>query len=224
MKSCLIRSDGFITDIVEKGEEFAVYTGPGSSLKWVDAPDEVDIEWRMMLGEWIPDFLYTDPLQEKLIAYGEPGTQLGMLWKDIDAGLFGEKAKEGKFYQHIKKVKSEARPITWKEIEVVDPADPAATVTERVAEEPDQPFPHDDNMPAWNTPEEMEIGVRREFKLCEFADRGDVATGSDHVDAQPITQAPVTEAVDTNPDVVSGSDVPTSHAPDSDDRITTDVG
>ena len=223
MKSCLVRSDGFITDIVEKGEEFDVYTGPGSSLKWVDAPDEVDIEWRLMLGEWIPDFLYTDPLNEKLIAYGEPGAQIGKLWKDIDAGLFGENAKKGQFYTHIAEVKAKSKPITWKEIEVPDPMT-GEMVKERVSDEPDQPFPHDDNMPAWNTAEEMDIGVRREFKLCEFADRGDVAEGADHVDAQPITSAPVTEAVDTNPDVVSGSDVPTSHAPDSDDRITTDVG
>ncbi len=219
MKSCLVRSDGFITDICEKGEEFEVYTGPGSSLKWVDAPDEVDIEWRLMLGEWIPDFLYTDPLNEKLIAYGEPGVQLGRLWNDIDAGLFGENAKKGEFYTHIKNVKANARPITWKEIESVDGA--GNPIVERVSDEPDQPFPHDENMPAWNTPEEMDIGVRREFKLCEFADRGDVATGSDHVDAQPITSAPVTEAVDTNPELGTP---PTSHAPDLDDRITTDVG
>ena len=170
MKSCLVRSDGFITDIVNKGEEFEVYTGPGSSLKWIDAPDEVDIEWRLMLGEWVPDFLYTDPLNEKLIAYGEPGVQLGRLWNDIDAGLFGDNAKKGEFYTHIKGVKEKARPITWKEIEVVDPADPTKTVKETVAEEPDQPFPHDDKMPAWNTPEEMDVDVRKEFKLAEFAE------------------------------------------------------
>ena len=219
MKSCLVRTDGFITDICNKGEEFEVYTGPGSSLKWVDAPDEVDIEWRLMLGEWIPNFVYTDPLNEKLIAYGSEGSQLGKLWKDIDAGLFGAKAKEGQFYKHVKNVKDNARPITWVEKEIVDPADPNKTIKETVAEEPDTPFPHDDNMPAWNTAEQMDIGVRREFKLAEFADRGNTATGSDHVDAQPITQAPVTEAVDTNP---ANGTPPTSHAPDLDDRITTD--
>ena len=221
MKSCLVRSDGFITDICNKGEEFEVYTGPGSSLKWVDAPDEVDIEWRLMLGEWIPDFLYTDPLNEKVIAYGDAGSQLGKLFKDIDAGLFGDKAKTGQFYTHVKKVKDNARPIAWKQVEVPDPSDPNKTITERVSDEPDVPFPHDDNMPAWNTEEEMDIGVRREFKLAEFAGREDTAPAADQVSAQPITSAPVTEAVDTNP---ANGTPPTSHAPDSDDRITTDVG
>ena len=219
MKSCLVRSDGFITDICNKGEEFEVYTGPGSSLKWVDAPDEVDIEWRLMLGEWIPNFVYTDPLNAKVIAYGPEGSQLGKIWKDIDAGLFGENAKKGQFYAHIKNVKDTAKPITWKEVEIPDPNDPSKTTTERVSDEPDQPFPHDDNMPAWNTPEEMDIGVRREFKLAEFADRGDTAPAADQVSAQPVTSAPVTEAVDTNPDLGTP---PTSHAPDLDDRITTD--
>ena len=140
-------------------------------------------------------------------------------YKDIDAGLFGENAKKGQFYTHVKNVKDNARPITWVEKEVDDPMNPGQTITEVVNDEPDTPFPHDDNMPAWNTAEQMDIGVRREFKLAEFADRGTTAPAEDQVSAQPITSAPVTEAVDTNPDLGTP---PTSHAPDSDDRITTD--
>lgn len=33
--------------------------------------------------------------------------QLGMLYDDIDAGLFGAKAKTGKFYEYIKTVKQQ---------------------------------------------------------------------------------------------------------------------
>ena len=39
-KRALVRADGFITAIVEAGSEFEVYTGPGSSMKWMDIPDE----------------------------------------------------------------------------------------------------------------------------------------------------------------------------------------
>ena len=37
--------------------------------------------------------------------YSKVGDQLDMLFKDIDAGLFGEAAKTGSFYQSIKAVK-----------------------------------------------------------------------------------------------------------------------
>jgi hypothetical protein len=37
--------------------------------------------------------------------YGHVAEQLGKLYKDIDAGLFGEQAKTGEFYTHIKAVK-----------------------------------------------------------------------------------------------------------------------
>ena len=52
-------------------------------------------------------------------------------------------------------------------------------------------------MPAWNTPEEMDIGVRREFQLAEFADREVVPT--EEFTTPGVTIA-VTDAVDTNPD------------------------
>jgi hypothetical protein len=37
--------------------------------------------------------------------YGQMGDQLNMLFDDIDAGLFGDQAKTGKWYQHIKQIK-----------------------------------------------------------------------------------------------------------------------
>lgn len=38
--------------------------------------------------------------------YGQIGSQLDLLFDDIEAGLFGEQAKTGKWYNHIKSVKS----------------------------------------------------------------------------------------------------------------------
>ena len=48
-----------------------------------------------------------DIAREKL--YAKIADQLDMLFKDIDAGLLGEDAKTGQFYQSIKSVK-EAHP------------------------------------------------------------------------------------------------------------------
>ena len=39
-KSTNFYYQGFPTDIAEPGEEFDIYTGPGSTYRWVDAPDE----------------------------------------------------------------------------------------------------------------------------------------------------------------------------------------
>jgi len=56
-------------------------------------------------------------------AYPEIAEQLGMLYKDIEAGLFGESAKTGSFYQVIKKTKDALakgrKDITVEEMEEV---------------------------------------------------------------------------------------------------------
>ena len=120
MKRALVRADGFITDIVEAGEEFEIYTGPGSSMKWMDIPDDATIDWKLELGEWIPDFEFHDPQMLRVVAYGDPGEQLSMLYKDIDAGLFGDAAKTGKFYQHVKNVKETQPEVQYEDVEVTE--------------------------------------------------------------------------------------------------------
>ena len=39
-KSCLVDYRGFITDVVEPGEEFEVYQGDDSPLRWVTCDDD----------------------------------------------------------------------------------------------------------------------------------------------------------------------------------------
>lgn len=46
------------------------------------------------------------------MAYGSIANELDMLYKDIDAGLFGEDAKTGSFYLHIKSVKDANPKVT----------------------------------------------------------------------------------------------------------------
>lgn len=167
-KRALVRADGFITDIVEAGEEFEVYTGPGSGLRWMDIPDDATIDWKLELGEWIPDFEFHDPEMLRVVAYGDPGEQLSMLYKDIDAGLFGDVAKEGKFYQHVKNVKDNQPAVQYEDVEVTDEmTGETSIVRQKVL--PNEPFPHDEDMPAWLSAEQMSDDVQKEFKIGKYA-------------------------------------------------------
>jgi|11BtaG_2_1085332.scaffolds.fasta_scaffold34688_2 hypothetical protein len=42
---------------------------------------------------------------ERVQNYGDLAEQLGMIYDDIDSGLFGEQAKTGRFYSHVKSIK-----------------------------------------------------------------------------------------------------------------------
>jgi hypothetical protein len=53
---------------------------------------------------------------ERIQRYGKISNQLDMLFKDIDAGLFGDNAKLGLFYNHIKNVKDDVVKPNTEEI------------------------------------------------------------------------------------------------------------
>ena len=163
-KRALVRADGFITDIVEAGSEFEVYTGPGSSMKWMDIPDEASNLWKLELGEWIPDFEYHDPELIRQVSYGDPGLQLSMIYNDIKNGTLDQ---TGEFFNHIKKVKEECPKVEYQEVEVLDEMSGETHMeTQKVL--PDEPFPHDESMPAWMGPEEMPEEVQIEFKIGKY--------------------------------------------------------
>lgn len=162
----LVRADGFITDIVQAGQEFEVYTGPGSTLKWMDIPDDATNLWKMELGEWIPDFSFHDPEMLRVVAYGDPGAQLSMLYRDIEAGLFGEAAKEGTFFQHIKNVKETQPEVVYEEMEVINDDGTVSIVKQKVL--PNEPFPHTETTPCWLTEFEISEDAQKEFKVGKY--------------------------------------------------------
>lgn len=162
----LVRADGFITDIVEAGQEFEVYTGPGSTLKWMDIPDDATNLWKMELGEWIPDFSFHDPEMLRIVAYGDPGSQLSMLYRDIEAGLFGEAVKEGKFFQHVKSVKDTEPEVKYEELEVLNDDGTTSIIKQKVL--PDEPFPHTEEIPCWLTEFEIPDDAQKEFGVGRF--------------------------------------------------------
>lgn len=199
MKRALVRADGFITDIIEEGEEFDVYTGPGSGLRWIDMPEDGNIDWKLELGEWIPNFEFHDPETLRIVAYGDPGMQLSKLYKDINNGLFGEAAKEGEFFKHIAGVKNDLPEVEYDE--------------EGNKVVPNEPFPHNEDMPAWLSPEELPADVQEEFKIGVYdperiAEKA--ATGERYED-QPATMNDAGEALDTNPDL---GEAATEHPPE----------
>ena len=92
-----------VVDVVET--EFEVH----SSLTWVDCPVECKVgEWELVGGnlQAIPapedTRTYVEFRQEQ---YAPTGDQLDMLWHSIDAGEFGDTAKQSEFYIANKSVK-----------------------------------------------------------------------------------------------------------------------
>ena len=165
MKRALVRADGFITDIVEAGEEFEIYTGPGVAMKWMDIPADATNMWKLELGEWIPDFVFHDPETLRIVAYGDPGSQLSMIYRDIENGTLN---KDGEFYKHVKNVKDTLPKVEYeKQIIKNDQTGEDEEVDVKVV--PNEPFPHDESMPAWWAPDQMPDEVQKEFSIGKYA-------------------------------------------------------
>jgi hypothetical protein len=105
MKKVLVGFQGYIHEIKDPGEEYEIYEGPGAAMLWVDAPDEVALEWTLEYSPkkghmvWVKrDQPYTDPGMARKVAYGDVGEQLDMLYKDMVSGT-------NTWVDHIKNVK-----------------------------------------------------------------------------------------------------------------------
>mgnify|MGYP003651345605 CR=1 FL=1 len=86
MKKALIGYQGWVQDIRNPGEEFEIYNGPDAKMQWINAPDEITLDWTL---EWSPqnqrmiwverDGPYTQDSEARRVAYGEVGEQLDMI-------------------------------------------------------------------------------------------------------------------------------------------------
>lgn len=111
MKKALIGYQGWVQDIREPGEEFEIYNGPDASIQWVDAPDEITLDWTL---EWSPqqqqmiwverDGPYTQDSEARRVAYGEVGEQLDMIFHEIQES--GSISASGPWASHVSTVKS----------------------------------------------------------------------------------------------------------------------
>ena len=110
MKKVLMSYQGFISEIKNPGEEYEIYEGPDATLAWVDAPDNVTLDWTL---EWSPsqqdmiwierDGGFTNNAVARQVAYGEVGEQLDMLYHELKET--GTISQNGTWYQHITMVK-----------------------------------------------------------------------------------------------------------------------
>lgn len=154
MKKALIGYQGWVSEIRNAGEEYEIYNGPDAQMQWVDAPDEITLDWTL---EWSPsqqtmiwverDMPYSPGQNEvaRRVAYGEIGQQLDMIYHEIDTN--GTLSRDGEWATHIRTVKSmidrpePVEPITLEELQ-------ARSATEEPSI--DKPnMPGTPELPAW---------------------------------------------------------------------------
>jgi hypothetical protein len=111
MKKVLIGYQGWVQQIVEPGQEYEIYEGADASIVWVDAPDEITLDWTLEYSPsqgksiWIErEGGFTDLSVARSVAYGQVGAQLDMLYHEIKTN--GTISQEGDWFQHIQTVKS----------------------------------------------------------------------------------------------------------------------
>ena len=110
MKKAMVSYQGFVSQIVDPGEDFEIYEGPDANIAWVDAPDNIQLDWTL---EWSPSKQqmvwvertapYTDNSVARKVAYGRVEEQLDLIFHDIRQN--GSLNTQGDWYQHIASVK-----------------------------------------------------------------------------------------------------------------------
>lgn len=111
MKKVMMSIEGYVLEIHEPGQEYDIYDGADASFVWVDAPDDVTLDWTL---EWSPaqgqmiwverDGPPENRAMKRKVAYGEVGAQLDMMYHDAVNGT-------NTWRDHITRVKSTiARP------------------------------------------------------------------------------------------------------------------
>lgn len=84
-KSCLIDYRGFITDVVDVGEEFEVYQGDDAKCRWVVCDDDnVTNLWVLYNGQFFnsEDRLERNQQMKRKVEYGQIEDQLDMMYWD----------------------------------------------------------------------------------------------------------------------------------------------
>lgn len=111
MKKALVGYQGYVMQIEEPGQDFEIYNGPDATFQWVDAPDNVTLQWTLEYSPsqgksiWVErEAPPTDPGIARKVAYGEVGDQLDMIYHELMET--GTLSKNGMWASHITTVKS----------------------------------------------------------------------------------------------------------------------
>ena len=153
MKKVLMSYQGYISEIRDPGEEYEIYDGPDATIAWVNAPDNVTLDWTL---EWSPsrqdmvwverDGSYTNPSVARQVAYGQVGEQLDMLYHELKET--GSISQNGTWYQHITMVKDLIdKPVMKEEFLTAEEEQAALENTEPSANR--SPVASAIELPAW---------------------------------------------------------------------------
>ena len=111
MKKALVGYQGYVMQIEEPGQDFEIYNGPDATFQWVDAPDNVTLDWTLEYSPeqeksiWVQrDAPPMDPGLARKVAYGEIGDQLDMIYHELKTT--GTLSASGDWASHISMVKS----------------------------------------------------------------------------------------------------------------------
>jgi hypothetical protein len=88
-----------------------------------------------------------------------------MIYNDIKNGTLDQ---TGEFYKHILNVKETCPKVQYQDVEVLDEMS-GETHIESQKVLPDEPFPHDETMPCWLSPEELDDDTQKEFSIGKYA-------------------------------------------------------
>lgn len=109
MKKVLVNKQGYVMQIEEPGDDFEIYEGPDAAFVWVDAPDDITLQWTLEHSPAQGKMVWVDrenpPVDKEMqrkVAYGEVGAQLDMLYHDIQDGNL----ENGSWVNHISAVKA----------------------------------------------------------------------------------------------------------------------
>ena len=80
------KTSGALTDICDEADKFEIYEGADAELKWLEVPDDTTYEHAMINGVVVHradnEDLREDAGVERIIAYGDVGEQLDMMYRD----------------------------------------------------------------------------------------------------------------------------------------------
>lgn len=171
MKKVLLGYQGYIHQIEEPGDEFPVYDGPDAKFVWVDAPDEVTLDWTMEYSPsqgksvWVErDAPLADNGIARKVAYGTVEEQLDMLYHELqDTGTI---SSSGPWASHITLVKNTI-PAPDSDIEEMSPEEqmalmavmePSADAQPKLGTEDDPPWLHYEGWSASSQPRDIQPG------------------------------------------------------------------
>jgi len=108
MKKVLVSLEGYVMQVEEPGSDFDIYEGPDATFAWVDAPDDVTLQWTLEYSPsqgkmiWVNrDAPPVDLGMQRRVAYGTVEDQLDMLYHDMKDGNL----TSGSWFNHIDIIK-----------------------------------------------------------------------------------------------------------------------